>query len=274
MGGRGASFSKFIGEGISNSNDIGTQTFINDEPIPEEEMTEPMKQLKENNIITYKSMLKLQPQMLELQINNLTNLVKQEKRSINLLNKDNPMSIQLATFSDKNVQACFSRRFNFNDLKILFNANIANKSIAQIEQLTKEQQDIGWWAKCDKQNLAKQTATHEFGHFIQYNAIKKVIDRRYKNKYQNLLNEYSQNRSKENFYNIEKLYVKIAHQINNKIALISKKKYGTMNIEDISQYGQKNQAEMFAELYANMSLSSKPADMAKALKLYLRGKDV
>ena len=43
-----------------------------------------------------------------------------------------------------------------------------------------------------------------------------------------------------------------------------------MNLDDVGEYGKKNQAEWFAEVYANMSLSSKPTNMAKAMKSYLK----
>lgn len=273
MGGRGASFSRNFGEGMFNFNSGGSiDTFLNDEPIPEDEMTNSMKELKQKNIITYKSMQKLPKEMLDQQIEGLLSATKQNKSIINLINEEKPMRIQLAKFGNTNVQACFSRTVDLDNLRILFNASFANKSIKQIEKMTKEQQEIGWWVKCDKENLSKQVATHEFGHFIQYNAIKKIINRRYNNQYEKLLNEFRTKHTAESMQNLENLYVKIAHQINNKIALISKKKYGTMNIEDVSEYGMQNQAEYFAELFANATLSSTPTNMAKALKLYLRGK--
>ena len=272
MGGRGASFSKNFGEGMFNFNSGSRiDSFSSDKPIPESEMTPAMKELKQHNIITYKSMQRLPKEMLDQQIESLLNATKQNKFIINLIDKNNPLNIQLATFDNTYVQACFSRTIDFSNLKILFNASFVNKNVKQIEKMTKEQQDKGWWVKCDKENLAKQVATHEFGHFIQYNAIKKIIDRRYGNQYKKLLNDFENKPSAENRQNVENLYIKIAHQINNKIALISKKKYGTMNIKDVSDYGKQNQAEYFAELFANATLSSNPTNMAKALKLYLRG---
>ncbi len=61
--------------------------------------------------------------------------------------------------------------------------------------------------------------------------------------------------------------------MNNTIYDIAKKRYGKSDLEEgISRYGKSKKVEFFAELYANMLLSREPTNLAKALKLYLKGK--
>lgn len=117
--------------------------------------------------------------------------------------------------------------------------------------------------------MSQQVITHEFGHFIQYNLVKKLINRRCPKLYKELEIAYNSGDATK-ADEIKKLQTQMAYSINNQIALLSKKIYGTMNFDDISEYGKTNQAETFAELYTNAMLSSKPNNMAKALKLYIK----
>ena len=269
MGGRGADFLKNINKSLVNLNEAGrVEVFENDMPVDDNDCTEIEKELKQYNLIVYKSMHKLPADILQEQLEAINNRCKKSKKLM-ILTKNTPMEIRLGRFSKPTTQACFTFTSDFNKLRIVFNSTYCKYTTKYIKEMVEHNQDIGWWAKSDKNNLLKQTATHEFGHFIQFNMIKKMIDRRHKTEYNDLINKYVKNPTDENKKVLNKLYEDLAWRINNKIALISKKKYDTMDI-DISEYGQRNSAEWFAEVYTNMSLSTKPTDMAKAMKSYLK----
>jgi hypothetical protein len=271
MGGRGASFLKQIGKGIENNNVGSIEPFLNDMPIPDDKMTDIMIDLKKENIIIYNSMLKLPQDLLNEQLESLRHLTNNNKKLFLLIDKNKPLQIRLAKFTNKKVQACFSMLRNFENPRIYYNANFANKTLKQVEEHTKAQQDSGWWTRCDEKNLSRQVTTHEFGHFVNYNLIKKLIDRRCPKKYKELEIAYN-NGDISKITEITNLQMRMAYSINNQIALISKKIYGTMRLEDISEYGKTSQMETFAELYTNAMLSSKPNDMSKALKKYIKEK--
>jgi len=269
MGGRGASFLKDIPLD-SDKSSANFELYDDDAPIPYEEMTSEMKKLNNKNIVTYKSMNMLPPEILNEQITAINNRVAKSKNLINIVGKENPVAVRLGKFSNKTTKACWSMNSDFTNLKIVFSDSWKKETPSSVDKMVKRAQQDKWWVDCDSDKTLRLVATHEYGHFIQYNLIKKIIDRRHKTEYTELLNNYKQHSVKKNFKSVQNLFDKIAYQINNKIALISKEKYGTMNVDDVGKYGKTNQAEWFAEVYANMALSSKPTDMAKAMKIYLR----
>ena len=75
----------------------------------------------------------------------------------------------------------------------------------------------------DSSKCSQQVTAHEFGHFVQYNAIKKLIDRRCKEKYSKLIQEYRDTKSSDIANQIKEIHKKMGYSINNQIALISKK---------------------------------------------------
>ena len=109
---------------------------------------------------------------------------------------------------------------------------------------------------------------------VQYNAVKKLIDRHYKSDYNKLIDLYKKNPNQQNFTALDDFYIKLAYNINNTIINICKKEYGKFDSSEISRYGQTNQAEFFAEVYANVMLSSNPTNIAKAMKKYLKERDI
>ena len=273
MGGRGASWLNKVDKSTRNLNNIrNIEEFLNDEPIPYNEMSEPMKKLSKNNIVIYKSMQKLPQDILNTQINHLSNLVSKNKKNIILLNENNKMQVKLAKFGDQTTCACFSHIYDLTNLKLLYNAVYTKKSLKDLKNQAKISQKNGFWEPTNKENFSKYVTTHEFGHFMQYNAIKKVIDRHYKKEYTKLIDLYNKDKSFLNAEQVRNLYNNIARNINIKITEIAKKQFGSSEISDISKYGTKNDAETFAELYSNAMLSSQPNNTAKALKLYLKGK--
>ncbi len=270
MGGRGASFLRNISQSTENLNTVDFELYEDDKPISEDLMPVEIKQLKDNNVIVYESMLTLPQKILDEQIIALNDRVKKSDKLFTFVDENNPVEIRLAKFGNKRTKACYSMDADFTNLKILFNDSLKKETPSMIDKMVKDAQKVNWWVKCDDNKTLRLVATHEYGHFIQYNLIKKAIDRRHKKEYAELLNNYRNNSSNENYQAIRKLFDKIAFRINNKIALLSKEKYGTMNLDDVGDYGKKNQAEWFAEVYANMSLSSEPTNMAKAMKIYLK----
>lgn len=273
MGGRGANWLNKVNKSTQNLNIIGNiEEFLNDEPIPYNEMTESMKKLSNNNIIIYKSMRKLPQDILDTQINHLSNLVSKNKKNLILLNENNKMQVRLAKFSNQTTCACFYHIYDLTNLKLLYNAVYTKKSLKDLENQAEVSQKCGFWEPTNKENFSKYVTTHEFGHFMQYNAIKKVIDRHYKKEYTNLIDLCKNDKSHTYAEQVRNMYDNIGRNINIKITEIAKKQFGSSDISDISIYGTKNDAETFAELYSNAMLSSHPNNTAKALKLYIKGR--
>lgn len=115
-------------------------------------------------------------------------------------------------------------------------------------------------------NLNIATITHEYGHMIQYELIRKRIDPTVFEQY-NLLRLTGNRNHAKNL--IEMHEGKEAKNIFNEIIGIAKTQNPNIKLsEHLSKYGRKDYFEAFAEMFMNSQLG-KPNELGKAMNIFL-----
>lgn len=170
---------------------------------------------------------------------------------------DAELNIRGATFSDKNTQACFSYNvLNKDNMTIFLGKDVYTKNKQLIEKDAKYNQDIRFWSKSDDKDLVNKVIAHEYGHFIE----KLIIDKKIKDDPKTKEMETYQ---LINYANMQ------AGLIKREIISIQKKHFNSTE-KTISEYGEYNGKEFFAETFANLVTSKEPTTLAKSLEIYLK----
>ena len=175
------------------------------------------------------------------------------------------------------VQAAFSTNAaEMKNLQIAFNKDLSLATKESLEISVQKQIDSKFWTSSDKEELINHTPTHEFGHFVQRMLMENErntpegqerFDKFFNNycktssakKKQLLAQEYSESYATKYFKQIQKIH---------------RKKFGKENLEDISRYGQTNNRECFAELFANANTAKEPTNLSKSLDIFLKERNI
>ena len=169
-------------------------------------------------------------------------------------------------------------RFSFTEMNPGTNGYIQYKAINQVNPKTNKSENVlwqriclnkntlntdnysgkidsiksGWSAPIDNKNIKISTLTHEMGHAVSFAIVSKKMkqDNVPLTKFNLIVDDYLKD--------IKDEIVEYAH-----------KKYGIdpneENDVEVSRYGETNEAEWFAECFANGKLSSSPKIISKAL---------
>lgn len=170
--------------------------------------------------------------------------------------KHSQLDVRGAEF-EGNTVACFSYYVDRkDDMTIFLNSNLSKVSKQMLELETKSQVDAKYWSPCDKEEYINHTLAHEYGHFVE----KLLIDKKMQ------ADERSKNMSyveKKQLHNI--LAVKIKFDI----LKIQQERFNKKD-KFISDYGEKDSREFFAETFANLVNSKNPTTLAKSLEIYIK----
>lgn len=171
--------------------------------------------------------------------------------------KNHELNIRGAEFDKTNTVACFSYTPGKDDgMTIFLGKNAYDRSKKEIESITENQVSSKKWSQCDDENLINHTIMHEYGHFVETQIINKIIKK---------------DHNIENLSPVEKISIfdAYARRIKRDIIHIQKEKFNTYN-DFISEYGNYNSKEFFAETFANLVNSKNPTTLAKSLEIYLK----
>ena len=270
MGGRGAAAGTFldIAAILGASMQQASDNFANDKPTKKQ--TRLVKKLLKKNIVVMES------------TDNIPDIIQNNNLStINMLAKKYPGAIKELTKQDAfyvraDKMDPFSQAYSamnpltFEAKRIVYNDQLKKTNLKAIALQADKQMSTGFWQKVDKKNYTKYITTHEFGHFIQdmiiINQIKKdptsfeAMKTNFNNKLYN----------KQKRQVITSWYDSRASEIKKQILKIHDKNFGTLKPTDLSQYGQKNDFEFFAEVFAGANLNSQPNNLQKSMLIYLK----
>lgn len=274
MGGRGSCYLNFSNSSNSSAGIdlLSLSANLLDDEDTKKEYNGKTEKLKNKNIHIKESTDKLPEDVFIPNIRKVDQLTRKYLDSTEILKTTQN---ELAVRSDKlksNTMACFvSNTNNLNSLQLVLNKDLKFSNKDRVEQNTKEMIDSGFWAKCDKKEFVNHTITHEFGHYVQRlllhehqktvngkeeynNYLTKLVKCRTQTEKENLANKYAEEFATKCFKDIQRIH---------------RKEFGKESKKDISEYGQTNNRETFAELFTNLNNSKEPNSLAKAMGIYL-----
>ena len=257
MGGRSSSF-KFneqTGEIFSQVTKVYPLIENNADTISEINNTY-IDELQEDNHIVCRSTNSFNYEIMNSNFKKIYEIIKKYPIIANNLN-DAELNIRGATFSDKSTQACFSYNVkNKENMTIFLGQDVYTKNKQVVEMNAKFNQNKGFWSKSDDKELVNSVIAHEYGHFIE----KLIIDK----KIQNCPKTHDMDAYQlKNYFNLQSGLIK------RKIISIQKERFNDVNTH-ISDYGETNSNEFFAETFANLVTSKTPTTLAKSLEIYLK----
>lgn len=171
--------------------------------------------------------------------------------------KNHELNIRGAEFDKTNTVACFSYTPGKDDgMTIFLGKNAYDKNKVEIERVTDNQVNQKSWSPCDKENLINHTIMHEYGHFIETKIINKLIKKDHNLETLNPADKIA-------------LFDAYAKKIKHEILVIQKAKFNKDG-DFISNYGNRNSKEFFAETFANLVNTKKPTTLARSLEIYIR----
>lgn len=143
-----------------------------------------------------------------------------------------------------------------NNMSIFLNKDYYTRDKNKIIELHKNARSKGWFSASDENELLNASIAHEYGHFIE----KLIIDKKI---------EEEKTKKEMTQFDIDFAYNYHAIKIKHEILKIQKEKFNS-DENFISEYGNKNTKEFFAESFANLVTSKNPTTIAKATEIYIK----
>ena len=278
MGGRGSCYLNFYDNSKSTSGDIDLFDILEgaeEDKDTEKEYNGKTEKLKQKNIDIKESTDKIPEEIFLPNVYKIDSLTRKYTDTTKILGKNEK---ELAIRSDKlgkNTVACFVHNgTKFDNLQIILNKDLILSSKKRIEEEAENQIKIGFWVKCDKGEYINQTITHEFGHYVQKVLMQKELGTKQgKIKHDKFIEDLSNaSNIKDKEAIVQKYSEDYATKYFKSIQRIHRKHFGKETINDISRYGEYNNREAFAELFANLNCSKEPTTLGKATEIFLAKK--
>ena len=278
MGGRGSCYLNFHNASASSGADLFMDLGnIDDDKDTQKPYDGTTKKLIDAKIHIKESTDKINEDIFVPNVNKFKALAnKYTNATAPLKEGDEQLRIRAAKMPSQ-VQAAFSTNAaEMKNLQIAFNKDLSLATKESLEISVQKQIDSKFWTSSDKEELINHTPTHEFGHFVQRMLMENErntpegqerFDKFFNNycktssakKKQLLAQEYSESYATKYFKQIQKIH---------------RKKFGKENLEDISRYGQTNNRECFAELFANANTAKEPTNLSKSLDIFLKERNI
>lgn len=167
------------------------------------------------------------------------------------------VNVRGALFDPPNVSACFEYYpQGKEEMTIWLNKDLYTKPKQLVYENEKATRQMGYFSKSDDNELLNAVISHEYGHFIE----KLIIDKKLKDN-ENFLDMKPNEKSRE--FSLQ------AAKIKHEILKIEKERFNS-NETHISDYGEENAKEFFAEAFANLATSKNPTNIAKATEIYVK----
>ena len=273
MGGRGSSFKDI--NNISESDEYWTDYGDADQDELSSEKNNLTKELKNNNILTCKSLYNLDENVVKTNLKQIIDLSYKQKSIIDDILNDTPIKIRsymMNRISKKTYKKSpeYSVLALFSPIKkqICFNARVL-KDIPSIERIIESSQKTGHSVKTDKNKAIFHIVTHEFGHFVEDCIIQKKIQQNVFDwsKYRKLI----QSKDYDKQYEANEIRKKYAEEIKLQIKQIATDKYNATGSQlKTSKYGESDDFEFFAEIYAESQLHTTRKPLIKAMQDFLK----
>lgn len=277
MGGRGSCYLNFYDSSKSTSGDVDLFDIMEgmeEDKDTNKEYNGKTEKLKQKNIHIKESTDKIPEEIFVPNVYKIDSLTRKYSDTAKLLGKEEK---ELAIRADKmpsNFAALFLHAgAKFDDLQIVLNQDLKFSNRYLIEKRSETLIDNGEWIKCDKEEYINQTITHEFGHYVQKVLMQKELNtKKGREKYEQFKNELKKVPLSEQ-RNLARQYSEdYAEKYFKSIQRIHRKYFGKENIKDISNYGETNNREAFAELFTNLNCSKEPSTLGKATEIFLAKK--
>ena len=278
MGGRGSCYLNFYDSSKSTSGDVDLFDIMEgmeEDKDTNKEYNGKTEKLKQKNIHIKESTDKIPEEIFVPNVSKIDSLTRKYSDTAKLLGKEEK---ELAIRADKmpsNYAALFLHAgTKFDDLQIVLNQDLKFSNKERLEKNVEYQVVNNIWAKCDKEEYVNQTITHEFGHYVQKVLMQKELNTKQgRIKYDKYIDDLSKATHIEERQSIAKRYSEeYATKYFKSIQRIHRKYFGKENIKDISTYGETNNREAFAELFANLNCSKEPTTLGKATEIFLAKK--
>ena len=171
------------------------------------------------------------------------------------------------------VSACFVYNpMNFDILNIVFNQDIKFMDKKRLNSQVQEQIDSGFWMKPKKSEYVNYTLTHEFGHYVQRVLMEKeakttqgkqeideikmhILSAKSKKEAELITRKFAEDKATKYFKEIQRIH---------------RKEFGKEDTTLLSRYGQTNNREAFAELFAELNTSNNPNTLSKSMEIFLK----
>ena len=191
-------------------------------------------------------------------------LQKLEKR-FGMIGKS--VSPSLSAMNDRNANAYVSHKIkNPNDQDLSLCSQYYGQGLEHIISNQRNRANVSKWSMpCAEDMLEWYTVTHEYGHLIHNILLSESIDSMdtFKTRATTMAGKYKA-------YN--NYQTKVLGEWDKEIIAIAKKNNPDFVLSDnISGYGKTNNAEFFAEVFAN-SQCGKPNELGKAMNEWLKGR--
>lgn len=277
MGGRGSCYLNFYDSSKSTSGDVDLFDIMEgmkEDKDTNKEYNGKTKKLKQKNIHIKESTDKIPEEIFVPNVSKIDSLTRKYSDTAKLLGKEEK---ELAIRADKmpsNFAALFLHAgAKFDDLQIVLNQDLKFSNRYLIEKRSETLIDNGEWIKCDKEEYINQTITHEFGHYVQKVLMQKELNtKKGREKYEQFKNELKKVPLSEQRNLARQYSEEYAEKYFKSIQRIHRKYFGKENIKDISNYGETNNREAFAELFTNLNCSKEPSTLGKATEIFLAKK--
>ena len=278
MGGRGSCYLNFYDSSKSTSGDVDLFDIMEgmeEDKDTNKEYNGKTEKLKQKNIHIKESTDKIPEEIFVPNVTKIDSLTRKYSDTAKLLGKEEK---ELAIRADKmpsNYAALFLHAgAKFDDLQIVLNQDLRFSNRDIIENRSKTLINDGEWIKCDKEEYVNQTITHEFGHYVQKVLMQKELNTKQgRIKYDKYIDDLSKATHIKERQSIAKRYSEeYATKYFKSIQRIHRKYFGKENIKDISTYGETNNREAFAELFANLNCSKEPTTLGMATEIFLAKK--
>lgn len=280
MGGRGSAFVNYYNSSDSSGVDLAILDDIIDNMDSDEDTKLPHSGytdlLKRKNVHIKESTDKISEKIIVPNATKIHNLINEyTKTSKELKRSDEELRVR-ADKMQGNVEAMFVHSpVEFNNLQMVYNSDAKYLTRERLEKNTQEQIDQQYWTKSDKDELVNHTITHEYGHFVQRVLMEREVrsDKNAKARYEKLLTDINVNRGKKN--KIQKLVQvydeECATRYIKAVQRVCRKNFGRdYESVKLSEYGETNNREYFAEIFCNAETNRNPDDIGKAMKIYLK----
>lgn len=235
-------------------------------------LSECKKIIEEHNIIFVDDDLKiLDSKLLSDNVNQLNKLLNKYSMMEDYI-KNKKMILGAENFGNNSMVAAFSSSIDHKKLNI----QLSKSKYREYEKLINmEKNDILSFHSmpCSDDMLSVYSITHEFGHFIESKFINEYNQEHlaeFLNMKTRAINAKTISQSKKILKDWEK---RIGNGIAEDILKIAKEDSNFKLKDSLSDYGDTDSLEFFAECFANMECG-KPNDLGKAMEKYLKNKGV
>lgn len=171
--------------------------------------------------------------------------------------KDESFTLEAPVLTGKDKKTiAYTRNTKTTGAGIVLNAEFYSKSVDALVKVEKENQKTGFAMPCAEEHLKHYTITHEYGHML--------ANMMYKRRNGHSVAELDSTKRKTIVASFEK-------ELWDEIRGIAKERNPDFKVtkDVISEYGRKNHAEAFAEVFAN-ALCGKPNELGEAMKIWIK----